>query len=608
MHFDLKSKLVVTTALAVAMFAQSTAPAPVRTEQAAVEQRFIQHLKTLAEPAMEGRGAGTAGLEKAANYIAGEFKKAGLQPAGPRGAYTQDFALTTGAEPGPANRLARSGSDPLTFDKDFRPLSFSSNAKVSGALVFAGYGISAPEFSYDDYANLDVKGKIVLVLRYEPKSFVKGKQERTTFHAHLANKAINARNRGAAAVLLVNTDTGDKPDELIGFGKISGPDDAGIPIVQVKRSVVDKWLKDTTLTALQTKIEADGKPASFVVPADVKLSAQVDITRKQATVHNVLGYLPGRSKEYVVIGAHYDHIGYGHQNSMAPAQAGQVHPGADDNASGTAALIELAHMFSQRRTELDRGVLFMAFAGEELGLLGSARWVKEPTLPLQNAVAMLNMDMIGRMNGSKLYIGGVGSGSTFEGLVKSTAAKYEFTVDQSFRATSSSDHASFLSKGVPSLFFFSGLHKDYHKPSDTWDKVNAVDSAKVIQLVADVAKGLISDDTRPKFARVKAPAQESGSGSGSGGGGGYGPYFGVVPDFAPLEKGVQFADISAGSPAEVAGLQAGDVLTEFAGKPVRDLYDFTFALRASKAGDVVKVKFLRNGKEMSASVKLAQRQ
>lgn len=601
MRLPYKPGLVAITVLTAALLAQVTAP--VRTEQAAVEQRFTQHLKVLAEPGMEGRGAGTAGLERASAYIADQFKKAGLQPAGGKGAYTQDFALTTGAEPGPANHLAYANQAQLTFNQDFRPLSFSSNGKASGPLVFAGYGITAPEFNYDDYTNLDVKNKVVVVLRYEPKSFVKGKQERTTFHAHLANKAINARNRGAAALILVNADTGGKPDELIEFGRIAGPDDAGIPIVQVKRAVVDQWLKDSTLSTLQSKMDADLKPSSFALADGAKVSLQVDVTRKQATVHNVLGYLPGKSKEFIIIGAHYDHIGYGHQSSMAPSMAGQIHPGADDNASGTAGLIELAHMFSQRRTELDRGILFMAFAGEELGLLGSARWVKEPTLPLQNAVAMLNMDMIGRMNGSKLYVGGVGSGTTFEPLLKSAAAKYEFTLDQSFKATSSSDHASFLSKGVPSLFFFSGLHKDYHKPSDTWDKVNVGDSAKVILLVADVAKGLISDAARPQFVRVKQTSPESGSG----GGGGYGPYFGVIPDFAPLEKGVQFADVSEGSPAQVAGLQAGDVLVSFGDKPVRDIYDFTFALRGSKAGDVVKVKFVRNGKQMTADVKLAPR-
>jgi Zn-dependent M28 family amino/carboxypeptidase len=552
--------LFVTTALlGAALATQIAAPgSPAGSvEQAAVEQRFSEYLKVLADPAMEGRGAGTAGLEKASVFISEQFKKAGLQPAGGKGAYTQDFALTTGAEPGPNNRLSRAGGRSVQFNTEFRPISFSSNGKVTAPVVFAGYGITAPEFSYDDYANVDVKGKVVLVLRYEPSKFVKGKDEKNTFHAHLANKAINARNRGAAAFILVNADTNGKADELIDFGRIAGPDDARIPMIQVKRAVADEWLNGQSLSKLQQKIDAEMKPASFALPANLKLSVEVDITRKQATVHNVVGYLPGRSKEYIVIGAHYDHIGYGHQSSMAPSQAGQVHPGADDNASGTAALIELAHIFSRRRLELDRGILFIAFSGEELGLLGSARWVKEPTMPLANAVAMLNMDMVGRLNGSKLYVGGVGSSSTFEPLLKSAADKYEFTIDQSFRATSSSDHASFLAKGIPALFFFSGLHKDYHKPSDTWDKVNTAGSAKIINLVTDIATTLVSaDQARPQFVKAKPVALKAESGSNSGGSG-YGPYFGVVPDFAPLEQGVQLADISAGSPAEAAGLQSG---------------------------------------------------
>jgi hypothetical protein len=588
-----------TLAFAAPLFAQVSAP--VQSEQAVQEQRFTEHVKFLASPDLEGRGAGTAGLEKAATYIADQFKKAGLQPAGGKGSYAQNFTLTTGAEAGPNNRLSRNGQT-LKYDADFRPISFSANGAANGQVVFAGYGISASEFQYDDYAGVDVKNKIVLVLRYEPSSFNKGEKNKTTFHAQLANKAINARNRGARAIILVNAS--GKADDLIEFGKVAGPDDVGIPFLQVKRATVDQWLNGTTLEALQSKIDGASKPASF--ETNVKLSVQVDVTRKQATVHNVVGYLPGRSKEYIIIGAHYDHIGDGHQNSLAPSQAGRVHPGADDNASGTAALIELARIFSQRRTELDRGILFAAFAGEELGLLGSARWVKEPTLPIENAVAMLNMDMIGRVNGSKLYVGGIGSGSTFEAILKAAAEKYDFTLDQSFQGTSSSDHASFIAKNVPALFFFSGLHRDYHKPTDTVDRLNTAASAKVVNLVADVAKGLITDKARPQFARVKASGPHGGSGSGSGGGG-YGPYFGAVPDFAPLDKGVLFADISPGSPAEAAGLKGGDLMVEFGGKPIGNLYDFTFALRASKVGDVVRVKYLREGKEMTVDVKLAER-
>jgi hypothetical protein len=450
-----------TFVFAAVLFGQVSAP--VQSELGVQEQKFSEHVRFLAAPELEGRGAGTPGLEKAATYIADQFKKAGLQPVGGKGSYAQNFTLTTGAVAGPNNRLSRNGQT-LKYDSDFRPISFSSNGSASGPVVFAGYGISASEFQYDDYTGIDVKNKIVLVLRYEPASFTKGEKEKRTFHAQLANKVINARNRGARALILVNAS--GNADDLIEFGRVAGPDDVGIPFLQVKRAVVDQWLNGTTLEALQSKIDTATKPASF--ETNVKVSLQVDVTRKQATVHNVLGYLPGRSKEYIIIGAHYDHIGYGHQNSLAPSQAGQVHPGADDNASGTAALIELARIFSQRRTELDRGILFAAFAGEELGLLGSARWVKEPTLPIENAVAMLNMDMIGRVNGSKLYIGGIGSGSTFEAILKAAADKYDFTVDRSFQGTSSSDHASFMAKSIPSCSSFRVCIATITSPPTRW--------------------------------------------------------------------------------------------------------------------------------------------
>jgi hypothetical protein len=281
-----------------------------------------------------------------------------------------------------------------------------------------------------------------------------------------------------------------------------------------------------------------------------------------------------------------------------------VHPGADDNASGTAGLLELARVFAARQKELQRGILFAAFAGEEIGLLGSAEWVNKPTLPLKDAAAMINMDMIGRVTKSKLYIGGTGTGSTFEGILKETIGKYPFQVDQSADGYSSSDHTSFAAKGVPVLFFFSGLHSDYHKPSDTWDRIEGATAARVVSLIADVAGALIADDERPAFKKVELSPHSGGVPSG---GGGYGPYFGSIPDFAPVENGVKFSDVRAGSPADKAGLKGGDTLIQFGDKPIKNLYDFTFALRNSKVGETVEVKFLRDGKEHTAKVTLEQR-
>ena len=479
-------------------------------------QHYLEHVKFLAGPELQGRGAGTPGLERASKYIADQFRQLGLRPAGEAGTYLQPFQVTVTAKPGKNNQISvngESGSGSLRMESDYLPLSFSSNGSANGPVVFAGFGITASEFHYDDYAKLDVKDKIVLVLRYEPSYFRGGtpdKEKGYTHHSHLVSKAINARNHGAKALILVNGQIDQKQeDKLISFGTVSGPENVGILMLQVKNAVANEWLKPSgkTLSGLRTEINDKREPRSFALPEKVGLDVRVDIEREQATVSNVAGYLAGRSKEYIIIGAHYDHLGLGNESSLAPSQIGTVHPGADDNASGTAGVLELARLFSERKEQPKRGILFMTFAGEEIGLLGSSQWVNHPTLPLQDAVAMINMDMIGRVNGTKLYIGGTGTGSTFEPLLKRITSDYDFKIDFSQDGYSASDHTSFASKSIPVLFFFSGLHGDYHKPSDTWDKISATRAAEVVDLVFDVATQLVADESRPQFKKKWKPAR-----------------------------------------------------------------------------------------------------
>jgi hypothetical protein len=329
----------------------------------------------------------------------------------------------------------------------------------------------------------------------------------------------------------------------------------------------------------------------------------VHIDTLHATVSNVLAYLPGKTDEYVIVGAHYDHLGYGNADSLAPSQIGQIHPGADDNASGTSGVIELARLFAPLKGQLPRGILFMDFAGEELGLLGSADWAKQPTHPLDKAVAMINMDMIGRIKDEKVYVGGVGTGSTFQGILAAAQKNSPFHFEYSAGGYAASDHTSFVARKIPVLFFFSGLHSDYHKPSDTWEKINAPDAARLLDFISGVITQLDTGE-RPKFITVAAEDPHSGV---TGGGGGYGPWFGSIPDFGQSENGVRFSDVQPGSPAAKAGLKAGDVLVQFAGAPIRNLYDFTDALRRSKVGDVVEVTVQRDAKPLKASVKLEQR-
>jgi len=572
--------------------------------------RYLEDIKSLTAPAMEGRGDGTPGLTLAANMIEQRFRSLGLKPAG-KNSYLQPFTVVTGAQLKADNRVEISdgaSKKELKLNQDFVPFSFSPSEQISGPVVFAGYGATAPEFNYDDYAGLDAKDKIVLLLRYEPASFdEKSGHSGLTPHASLITKAINAKNHGAKAVILVNGKLPEgEEDRLTRFGSVNGPENAGIVFVHVKNAAAEPWFAAAgkTLTDVQNTINHTSKPGSFAFPERLRLTVKANIETTKATVNNVLGYLPGKSDEYVIIGAHYDHLGRGTFDSLAPSQIGQIHPGADDNASGTSGVLELARLLAPKASQLQRGILFASFAGEELGLLGSAEWVKEPTLPLNKAVAMINMDMIGRIKDNKVYIGGVGTGTTFKSLLEQEQKSSDFKFENSASGYSSSDHTSFVSKQIPVLFFFSGLHADYHKPSDTWEKINAGAAARLLDVMMDVTLKLDAAPERPTFVAVAAEPSNPTTG---GGGSGYGPWFGSIPDFGQEENGVKFSDIQPGSPAAKAGFKAGDVLVQFGGKPIQNLYDFTDALRRSKVGDVVEVKVLRDGKPVTAPVKLEQR-
>jgi hypothetical protein len=591
---------------------------------AAIEQpalnpeRYLTDIKFLASPEMKGRASGSPELEKAAKYIEDAFRADGLKPAG--AGYLQPFEITTSSKLGKYNSfesISQGEIETLQVSREFIPFNFSSSGKVNGQLVFAGYGITAPEYRYDDYAGIDVRNKLVIVLAHEPQEFdsnsiFQGKVY--TVHSEAYSKAANARQHGARGVILIldRVNHKDDADNLEAFGKESGPADAGIPFVQVKESIVEPWIRAAghDLVGTEEAIDTDLKPRSFALPG-IEIRENIDIEHVVKTVHNVVAYLPGETPDYIILGAHYDHLGLGGPFSMAPALTGTVHPGADDNASGTAGVLELARRFAAQyhgAVKPKRGILFMTFAGEELGLLGSEYYANHPILPIDHALAMMNMDMIGRVRDDKLYIGGAATGTTFRADLDDLVSKTSFHVDYSDSGYGSSDHTSFTAKQIPVLFFFSGLHGDYHKPSDTWDKINVPGAIDVLQLVAGMVQKLEDEQGRPAFVSVKEdPNPHAGSLGAGSSVGGYGPYFGSVPDFAEPPTGVRFADVHADSPAGIAGLKAGDVLVSFDGIEIRNLYDFTYALRAHKAGDEVSVQVLRGAEKISAKVKLTER-
>src|SRR5215831_8478521 len=417
--------------------------------------RYLEDVKFLASPQLRGRATGSPELEKAAHFIAAQFHSAGLKPIDGK-SYFQAFSVTTNAKLGTANRFEYSidgKTTELKFQEAFIPFNFSSRARLAGEVVFAGYGITAPEYGYDDYAGIDVNGKIVLLLRHEPQEF----DEKSVFqgkvytqHAQFASKATNAKNHGAIGVILINDRAAHRgdADELEKFGAAGGPGDAGIPYVQIKADVAERWFAAAAkdLDNIQQEIDKDLRPRPFAFSATLHIHANLDVERAVKTVHNVAGYLPGETDEYVVIGAHYDHLGLGEQYSMAPSQIGTIHPGADDNASGTAGVIELARWYSTQPKQ-KRGILFLTFAGEELGLLGSSYYADHPKFPLDHAVAMLNMDMIGRPREGKVYIGGAGSGSTLKETVEEVLPHHHLNADFSdATGYGSSDHTSFTAK------------------------------------------------------------------------------------------------------------------------------------------------------------------
>ncbi len=590
-------------------------------------EALLAHVKFLSSDDLEGRGNGTKGLDRAAAYIAEQFKLAGLQPGGASGAWFQPFELVAGLTVGQPNRLtlrARGLSVSFTLGVNYYPLSATAAASPHTAsqqfsdvpIVFAGHGISAPALNYDDYASVDVKGKTVLIFTHEPqehddKSRFDGRA--LTSHVTLMNKAMTARHNGAKLLLVVADPTHERDDAPFdGFARDPQAEDYGIPVVRLHRDRAAPLLQAWSLDALAREIDATGTPKSRTLDGRADYVEHLAKTRR--TVTNVIGLLPGsdpaRAHEAVVVGAHYDHLGFGGRHSMNPNLAGQVHNGADDNASGTAAIIEVARAASASRARFGRTIVFVAFAGEELGLVGSGHYVNNPTVPLGRTAAMLNLDMVGRPRG-RILVSGLETAPAIDEDLTAAAATIDGLEIRRFQdgaGVGSSDDTSFLLKKIPSVGFFSGFHSDYHRPTDDWPHIDGPGAARVAQLAFELAARLASRAERPKYVARAGEGTHGTSASGDTGSiGGYGPYFGSVPDFGETGGGVKFAEVRENSPAAKAGLRAGDVMVSFDGKPIRTLYDFTYALRAKNPGDEVEVRVVRGDQPLTVKVALSVR-
>ncbi len=593
------------------------APALADVQAGASPADLLEVVRTLAAAEMAGRATASPGMERAARYIAGEFERAGLEPRGDAGSYFQAFDVVTGIRLGEGNRLRLQGGEgdrEYAVGRDFTPFSFSDSGQAQGEVAFAGYGITAPELQYDDYAGVDVTGRIVVLLSGEPRErdpnspFRRPEAYRYT---EVRYKVLNAREHGARGVVLVTNPLahGEEPEQLFAIRGITSVSQSGILAVNALRRVAEAILSGSgrSLRELQQAIDRELRPQSFVVPVR-QVEMEVRLIHEHGRAWNVIGQLRGTDpllrEQAIVVGAHYDHLGVGGETSLAPSRYGEVHPGADDNASGVAGVIGLARVFGAaggaRRT-----LLFAAFAGEEMGLLGSTQYVRSPAIPLERTVAMLNMDMIGRLRGDTVIVFGVDTGKEFRAVLESANRDVGLQLQLSGDGYGPSDHTPFYAKDRPVLSFFTGPHQDYHRPSDTPDKINASGLGRVVRLIAGVLGRVADGDGPVTFARA-GPSSPPGRGSRTGAG--YGPYFGTIPEFGQPDEGVKLGGVRAGSPAEKAGLHAGDLIIRFDGRVVRNLEDFVFLLRGKRVGDRVEVIYRRGNEVRTTSAVLEARQ
>jgi Peptidase family M28/PDZ domain/PA domain len=589
------------------------------------EARLKRDVTELASDELEGRGPTTKGINLAAEYIAYQFKKAGLKPGNPDGTYFQPFDIP-GSVLDEEAKLKLTGPQKQDLELkqgvQFWPMGAGSAGKGKDeALVFAGYGITNKTQKYDDYDGLDVEDKVVVVLANSPPfqgggGGGGGGPNPFNQSGSFRTKIQNAQTHKAAAILIVNdVATAKDGDDLVDFNFTAiRQGTGGIPAFHVKRAMAEKLLKsgaDLDLTAVEAEINKDLKPHS----AELKgwtAAFEIKMRHDQIHVKNVIGVLEGSGElanETVVIGAHYDHLGYGGAGgSLARLKKMAIHHGADDNGSGSTAVMELARRFSEYRkssadnTKPCRRLVFMTFSGEELGLLGSAHYCKNPIFPLENTYAMLNLDMVGRLpkdpdtGKDKLLVEGSTTAKSFDALVDKLNKKYEFEMKKSDSFIPNSDHFSFYQKKVPVLFFWTGTHPDYHRPTDTADKINVAGMRRIVDLSEDVLLEFATSDKKLEYVTGKAR---------TGRGGGDYPRMGFTPDYNEgSDKGVVVSAVNDGEPAAKAGIKGGDTIVELAGKPIKNMEAYMEVIRQQKKGDTIEVVIEREGKKQTVKVKL----
>lgn len=644
--------------------------------------RLLGEIKFLASDDLEGRGVGTNGLNVAADFIKREFADAGLAVDRVNGGAFQTFDVVTGSKLLEPNNLQLTGPDGTVIDLkigvDVEVCSFGGSGSFNGDVVFCGYGIDSNDhhgpgaggqkqnsFTYNDFEGVDVEGKIVIVMRRnprqsDPKSPL-GTEHGVSRFADLRTKMHQVAAYKAAAVLFVNDPFAGRKaaetrrdalakanekvvaaaeeflavdpantdkltevrnrlteatnqakslrqaaenandDALMKFGYAGNGESQLPPAFHIPIATCNKMLAaiKTDLTKLETEIDSDLAPKSVVVTGWTAKGVTA-IEKTRADVSNVIGVIDGEgplADQTIVIGAHYDHVGRGGQNSLAPGSS-EVHNGADDNASGTVALLELARRFGRKAKDKApaRRVVFIAFTGEEMGLLGSARYCKQPVFPLENTVAMLNMDMVGRLKEDKLIVYGTGTSPRWEPELKRANDGLDFKLIFKSEGFGPSDHSSFYAKKIPVLHFFTGEHADYHRPTDDWEKINIDGMARVADLMEKIIDDTLVQQDKPEYVEIK--------GAGGPSRGGTRPYVGTIPEFGNEEPGYAISGVVAGSPADKAGMKGGDRIVKVGPHAVANLDDFDAALRKFAARDQVDFVVVRDKADVTLKITL----
>ena len=578
-----------------------------------------QHIEFLADDALEGRMTGSKGAKRAAAHIATEFEELGLKPINNEANYFQEFEFTAGRQ-----IIAEENSFHITrhmhatkqtmefsVEQDFQPLSFSRNGVVEGEVVFVGYGLTVPGElgeGYDAYAGLNVKDKIVVALRYAPEAVDPERRQQLNRYAGLRYKAMQAREHGAQAFLVVAGPNSPNAGQLIPLDFDSSLANSGIVAASISDTVANALFAPSgkDLKEVQSGLDVENPHFLGQFPlTDVKVKIVVSVEKVKKTDRNVVAMLaPAQltdDTEYVVVGAHYDHIGYGEIGSLARKdEEGQIHNGADDNASGTAVVLELAATLSKASKEhpekFNRGVIFALWSGEELGLIGSTHFVNHPVVPLNKVVAYINFDMVGRLRDNKLILQGVDSSSVWTKLIEKRNVPIGFNLTLQADPYLPTDVTAFYPKEVPVLSFFTGGHEDYNRPTDDIETLNYDGLERISKLAYGIVLDVIRTPERPEYVQVERSQSEGGSRDT------LRAYLGTIPDYTTEGAGVKLSGVRAGGPADKAGLKGGDVIVEFGGQKIANIYDYTYALDAVKIGQPVEVVVMREGKQVKLTV------